>query len=52
MIRKKPAPHVMQGGHRFSERIMLEKRWEPDDVSKKRHQRHPIQSGQRQRPGM
>jgi hypothetical protein len=24
MIPKKPAPHLMRGGHRFSEKIMLE----------------------------
>jgi hypothetical protein len=23
MIRKKPAPHLMRGGYRFSEKIML-----------------------------
>jgi hypothetical protein len=25
MIRKKPAPHLMRGGYRFSEKIMLKK---------------------------
>ena len=24
MIPKKPAPHLMRGGHRFSEKIMLQ----------------------------
>jgi len=23
MIRKKPAPHLMRGGHRFSDKLML-----------------------------
>jgi hypothetical protein len=26
MIRKKPAPHLMRGGRRFSEKIMLEQK--------------------------
>jgi hypothetical protein len=26
MIRKKPAPHLMRGGNRFSEQIMLKQK--------------------------
>jgi hypothetical protein len=36
MIPKKPAPHLMRGGYRFSEKIMRQpKRIERDDDSKK-----------------
>src|SRR6266478_8784168 len=37
MIRKKPAPHLMRGGHRFSEKIMLKQnaraRWRIEETS-------------------
>jgi hypothetical protein len=36
MIRKKPAPHLMRGGHRFSEKIMLnQKRWSKMAIRRK-----------------
>jgi hypothetical protein len=35
MIPKKPAPHVMRGGNRFSEKIVLQKKLERDGASKK-----------------
>ena len=37
MIRKKPAPHLMRGGYRFSEKIVLKQKMERDDDSKKSH---------------
>jgi hypothetical protein len=35
MIPKKPAPDVIRGGHRFSEKICSNNRLERDDDSKK-----------------
>src|SRR5882724_5040759 len=35
MIPKKPAPDLIRGGHRFSEKIMLNRKVERDDDSKK-----------------
>jgi hypothetical protein len=35
MIPKKPAPHVMRGGNRFSEKIVLHQNLERDSDSKK-----------------
>jgi hypothetical protein len=32
MIRKKPAPHLMRGGSRFSEKIMLNKEMNHDAI--------------------
>jgi len=37
MIPKKPAPDVIGGGNRFSEKIMLHQKLERDDDSKKSH---------------
>src|SRR5882757_11532589 len=37
MIRKKPAPHLMRGEYRFSEKIMLKQQLERGDDSKKGH---------------
>jgi hypothetical protein len=36
MTRKKPAPHLLRGGHRFSEKIMLKtKRWSGMTIRRK-----------------
>jgi hypothetical protein len=35
MIPKKPAPDLIRGGNRFSEKIMLKQKLEPDCVSTK-----------------
>jgi hypothetical protein len=35
MIRKKPAPDLIRGGYRFSEKIMLRQSLERDDGSTK-----------------
>jgi hypothetical protein len=32
MIRKKPAPHLMRGGYRFSDKIMRQKSHDPEKV--------------------
>src|SRR5215471_20945625 len=37
MIPKKPAPDLIRGGYRFSEKIMLHHRLERDDESKRSH---------------
>src|SRR5262245_1460759 len=37
MMPKKPAPDLIRGGYRFSEKIMLQNELERDDDSKKSH---------------